>query len=162
MLQFLIPLISFTGIIGGILLKNIAQEEVKFGKFGGRYFLWIKRIILFLLILIISFFTTDYLFLSFGIIVGLILGIFITEYLFLGLTLLIGFNLHKNILLITSSLTFLYGLPYGSIMRRIKLKQIIAATIFFFLPFLFLLTSINLNLIIGISTGGLFQYLIRK
>ena len=72
-LLFLIPIISFLGIFVGILLKKIAWEEVKFGKFGGRYFVWMSRIILILLIVVNLLFFKDYLFLGIGIILGFLL-----------------------------------------------------------------------------------------
>ncbi len=162
MIQFLIPIIAFAGIFVGALLKYIAREEVKFGKYGPKYFVWMKRIILFLLILIILNFYDYYIFLIIGILIGLILGIFLTEYLFLNLVMILGFKSSKNILLVLSTLVFLYGLPYGSILRRIKLEQIVPVVLLFFIPFLLLFFNFNLSLIIGIASGGLFQYLIRK
>ncbi len=162
MLEFLIPIISFLGIFIGLLLKKIASEEVKFGKFGPKYFVWMKRIILFIMISTILFFGRSYLFLMIGLVLGLILGVFITEYFFLGISTAISFSLSQNILLVISSLTFLYGLPYCSILRKIKLKQTLLIVCLYFIPFISLLTNTNIDLLIGISAGGLFQYLIRR
>ena len=161
MLEFLVPIISFLGIFIGVLLKKIAKEEIKFGKHGPKYFVWMKRIILFLILLVMLYFTNDYTLVGIGIIIGIILGIFITEYLFLSMALVFSFTQTENLLLIISSLVFLYGLPYGSILRKIKL-QFIPTIIFFFLPFSLLLITPDINLIIGIAAGGLFQYIVRK
>lgn len=162
MLEYLIPIISFAGIFLGVLLKKVAREEVKFGKFGPKYFVWMKRIILFLIIVTLLALVESYIYLFLGIVIGLIIGVFLSEYLFLGVALVIGFMLNNNVLLIISSLSFLYGLPYGSILRKIKLNHILFVTILFFVPFLLLLTNIDLSLLIGISAGGLFHYIIRK
>ncbi len=162
MLEFLVPIIAFSGIFIGLLLKKIAKEEIKFGKFGGKYFIWMKRIILLLLIIMLLYFSDNYLFIIAGIIIGLILGVFLSEYLFLGMISVIGFLQSKDILLIISSLIFLYGMPYGSILRKIKLRQLISVTLSFFIPFLLLIVNLDLNLLIGISSGGLFHYIIKK
>ena len=161
MIELLAPIIAFFGIFIGVMLKKIAEEEIKFGKFGARYFIWMKRIILTLLIIAIVHFSEDYLYLLIGIIIGLIIGIFLSEYFFLGLSIASSLA-NSSMLLITSSLIFLYGLPYGSIFRKMRLNHLMLIVILFFAPLLLLLFNVNQSLLIGISAGGLFQYIIRK
>ena len=159
---YFVPIISFLGIFAGVLLKKIAHEEVKFGKFGSKYFIWMKRLILISLILINLLLIKNYLYLVLGVILGFILGIFISEYFFLSLTLIIGFMTNNELLLANSSLVFLYGFPYGSIIRRIRPKQIIIVLISFLVPFILLFFNLNSSFIIGVLSGGIFQYIIRK
>mgnify|MGYP001582781392 CR=1 FL=1 len=160
-MEFLSPIIAFVGVFIGVLLKKIAQEEIKFGKFGGRYFIWMKRIILVLLIIFMLYSSGSYLYLLLGLVIGLILGIFLNEYLFLGLSMAAGFP-DRNMLLVSSSLIFLYGLPYGSLFRKMRLNHILIITLLFFTPMLLLFFNVNQSLLVGLSAGGLFNYIIRK
>ena len=161
MMEFLAPIIAFMGVSIGILLKKIAEEEIKFGKFGGRYFIWMKRITLVLLIIFMLYYSANYLYLFIGVIIGIIISIFLNEYLFLGLSMAASFP-DKNMLLVSSSLIFLYGLPYGSLFRKMRLNHILLIALLFFIPLLLLFFDINQSLIIGLSCGGLFNYIMRK
>ncbi len=160
-LTYIVPLISLLGIFFGIILKKIANEEIKFGKFGARYFVWMKRIILLFIILIIMYYTENIPLVIITAILGLILSVFTTEYFFLGTALAFGFLLSGEIFMLLASLVFLYGLPYGSMVRRFQKEHIIVALLFF-LPFLFIFIDIDTSLMIGLGSGGIFSYLIRK
>lgn len=161
MLLFLVPIICFLGILVGVILKKIAKEEVKFGKFGSRYFVWMERIILlFIILATLRFVDVLWLVVLFAII-GFVLGIFISEYLFLGLALVFGFFLGGEVLLLIAALVFLYGLPFGSVLRKLKWKHSFLAVLFF-APFLLLFFDTNLGIVIGLVNGGCFSYLIRR
>jgi len=160
-MKFLIPIISFLGSIIGIALKKLAKEEIKFGKFGPKYFVWMKRILLLIIILTTLSFTENYFLLIPTIIAGFIIAIFLSEYLFLGTALTFAFSKSNEILILIASLIFLYGLPYGSMLKRIR-KEHIYIAVLFFIPFLLLLTNINQDFLIGFIAGGCFNYLIRK
>ena len=160
-LIILIPIISLLGIVIGVTLKKLAKEEIKFGKFGARYFIWMKRIILLLIILVLIYFNQNIPILILTIIIGFIIAIFISEYFFLGLALVFGFLNSKESLILLSSLVFLFGLPYGSILRRFKKEHLYVIPLFF-LPFLILVTNINQDILIGLGAGGCFNYIIRK
>ena len=160
-LLFLIPIISFLGILIGIFLKKIAKEEVKFGKFGSRYFIWMERAILLIIILTVLYFTENILIAALLAIVGFVVGIFLSEYLFLGVSIVFGFLKSNEILLLLSSLVFLYGLPFGSILRNIKIKHVLLVVLFF-APFFLLLFGINQDILIGFAAGGCFNYMIKR
>ncbi|MBI2499571.1 hypothetical protein HYV88_04995 [Candidatus Woesearchaeota archaeon] len=159
MLEYFVILISFFGIFFGFLLRRIAKEEIKFGKFGARYFIWLKRIILLLVILILLYFSENYLIVIIFAIIGFIVGIYLDEYLFLGFGLVVGF-MNKNLLLLISSLIFINGLVYGSLLRNLK-KAL--PSLLFFVPFLLLIFNFDYyGYLIGFSCGGLLNYIIRK
>jgi len=158
---FLISLISFLGIIVGIILNKIAKEEIKFGKFGARYFVWMKRIILILLIIIVTYFIENIALVLSFFIIGFILSIFLSEYFSLSLAMLFGFLNESKVFIIISSLVFLYGLPYGSMLRRIK-KEYVLILLFFFFPLLFVFIEIKQDILIGLVSGGCLNYIIRR
>ena len=159
-LIYLVPIIALFGILVGFILKRIANEEIKFGKFGSRYFIWMKRIILLLIIIIALYFTENITLVIVTAVLGFILSIFVNEYLFLGTALLLGFLTGKEILILLASLIFLYGLPYGSMLRRFAKEHLFI--LLFFVPFSLLFVDIDPAVIIGFSSGGLLQYIIRK
>jgi len=159
MLQYLVLIISFLGIFFGFLLRKIAKEEIKFGKFGNRYFIWLKRIVFLLLILILLYFSENYLIVVIFAVIGFIVGIFLDENLFLGSGLVFGF-MNDNLLFVISGLVFINGLVYGSFLRNLK-KSLIS--LLFFVPFLLFFFNLNYyDSLIGFSCGGLLNYILRK
>ncbi len=159
MLEYLTIIISFLGIFFGFLLRRIAKEEIKFGKFGNRYFIWLKRAVFLILILLLLYLSKRYLIVIIFVVLGFLAGIFLDEYLFLGSAIVVGF-LDKSLLFLVLSLVFINGLIYGSFLRNFK-KAL--PSLLFFIPFLFLFFNINYyDYLIGFSCGGLFNYLIRK
>ena len=115
---------SLTGVIFGIILANIAPEEILPGK---KYFLWLKRILLFSIFLFIGyniFLVEKYLLL---ILLLLLLILFILElklesnYYEIGyyfIFILAYVFLSSTILAV---LIFLYGLPTGTLLFKNKL-----------------------------------------
>ena len=160
-LIFIVPIVSLLGIFCGFLLKKIAREEIKFGKFGSRYFVWMKRIILSLIIIIVLYFTKSVPLVIFTAVLGFILSSFLSEYLFLGTALVFSFIAGKEMLITMASLIFLYGLPYGSMLRRFEVKHL-SIILLFFLPFILLAVDVDSSVMIGLTSGGCLQYLIRK
>ena len=159
MLEYFTILISFLGIFFGFLLRRIAREEIKFGKFGARYFIWLRRIILLIIILTLLYFSKNYLIVVIFAIIGFIIGIYLDEYLFLGFGLVVSF-MGKNLLFFISSLIFINGLVYGSLLRNLK-KSL--SSLLFFIPFLLLIFNFDYyDYLIGFACGGLLNYIIRK
>ncbi|MDD5649525.1 MAG: hypothetical protein PHF86_03795 [Candidatus Nanoarchaeia archaeon] len=136
-------LLSFIGILIGILISKYTKEELIPGK---KYFLIIERICLLLIAVILVY---NYK-LSYTIIIGLILGYFLSiEYFFFSLVIIATNNL------LISLIVFIYGLPYGSL---IKTKKVLKEFILFIIPITLLLTNLNLtNEIVSLSVGYLFM-----
>ena len=159
MLEYLVILICFLGIFFGYLLRKIAREEVKFGKFGNRYFIWMKRLIYLVLIILLLYFSENYIIVIIFAVLGFLVGIYLDEYLFLGGSLAVSF-FDKNVLLFVSGLVFISGLVYGSFLRNLK-KGLFSLV--FFIPLFLLFFNFNyLDYLIGLSSGGLFNYILRK
>lgn len=147
-MKFLIPIIVFSGFFINLLLQKIAKSELKPGKI---YFKILEKITLFLLIILILTLIQSYTYLFIGIIIGFILAIFLSIYLFIGFPLAISLLSSNNFILLTSTLTFVYNiLP----------KKFSYNYLLFFIPLIFMFLPIDL--LIGISAGSLFNYLIRK
>src|SRR3989344_139591 len=142
-------IISFLGLIIGIILSKKFKDELKdiknFLKILG--FILIISIIL-KLIFIINF---NFIFLI-GILAGIIVNYFLkNNYLYFGFTLTLTSFLDNANKVFFSILIFIYGLIYSAL-NEINRKKIIILLILFALPFLFLLTSLNLiynNFIVG-------------
>ena len=119
----IIPLLSLSGLLGGLLLSYLAREELAVGK---RYFVISYRILFILLSLVVAYFITSsslsiyiamlFLFLA---IILLILDFkksyrlqFLVQYLFF----LTGYFVAGKQIIIAVIL-FLYGLPVGTLLR---------------------------------------------
>jgi len=148
-LEFLIPIIAFSGFLVGFLINKFTKEELENGKF---YFLWLKRAVIFILFFILLIKSYDR---YFPLVIGLVVGYFLRkEYLYLGLSLASGFYLIKEII---ASLVFIFGLAYSGLNHKtINKKQIFYNFVFFMAPFLILLMPGNLlNDIMAFSAGAL-------
>lgn len=136
-------LLSFIGILIGILIARYTKEELKQGK---KYFLWIERISLISIFLIILFSFK----LSLLIIIGLAAGYFLPiEYLAFGLILISSENIA------IASLVFIYGLSCGSLLKE-KTKSVLKELILFITPLLLLINNTGLvyqTEIISIAAG---------
>ncbi len=122
-LNYLLALIiSFSGIFVGMLLGYIAKEELKPGK---KYFIWIQNIILIFAAIFVLY--SFHLNIILSIIIGLVmtLGILyfkpkaVIGYILLAVLIFISLG-NTNLFIITSSLTFLYGFPTGSLILTKK------------------------------------------
>jgi len=124
----LVALISFLGLVVGIIIISLAKEEQRPGR---KYFIIAKDIVLLLIIGILGY----YLKLVSLIFVFLILVIFLLKkykfkklkqdylvYSILGLALFISKDI-KELFLVVASSIFIYGLVYGAIVRRKSLKN---------------------------------------
>ena len=124
-------LLSFIGLLAGILIARYTKEELAQGK---RYFLWIKGICLIIISLILIYQFK----LSWVILLGLIIGYFIdVEYLCFGLVLVLTQNF------LVSLMVFIFGLAYGSLLKINKLKFILINLILFLIPLVFLVLNIG-------------------
>ena len=168
-LNYFIPLISFLGLIFGIILSKIAHEEIKDGI---NYFEWFKRVVLILLMIILvlnlKFSLNFVMFLIIGVVFGYLIGLIFKTYFYLGLSCVLSFLFFKNLFFLTNVLVFLFGLPAGSLLKRYKFREVYKNFILFIIPFLgliFILGNLDINIInflIGLCIGGFSKDLIKR
>ncbi|MEK6907386.1 MAG: hypothetical protein AABW45_02565 [Nanoarchaeota archaeon] len=142
-------IISFLGLIIGIILSNKFKSELK----DIKKFLQLTIFIIFIAIILRLTLLTQFNLLFFmGLILGALLNYFLkNNYLFFGSILTLNF-IDK---LFFGILIFIYGLIYPGL-NKIDNKKVIISLIFFALPFILLLTSLDYsNFIIGFSIGGM-------
>lgn len=153
MLDILIVLVVFSGLIFGYWLKKIVKQEIKEGK---KLIEICGKIILFLLVIIFLYGIWE----NYLIILGFILGFFIlgNVYFYLGLGLFLsGFNF------LVALLIFIYGLFFGSL----NLKKVDNACLYFFwffLPFVLFFWKHVENydyLILSFVAGALFRKIFK-
>ncbi|MBT4541093.1 hypothetical protein HOC35_06270 [Candidatus Woesearchaeota archaeon] len=113
----LILLVSFLGIISGFILSLIAPEELRSGK---RYFDWLARIIVFLIMFFFIIYTKatsfHYIFLVIIILLVLFTKNKYLDYSYPLFSIVIFFSLESTtLLLIQSSLIFILGLVIASL-----------------------------------------------
>jgi hypothetical protein len=114
-------ILALLGILCGILLTYIAPEEIKTGK---KYFVWLKRIVYILLLLVMVYLlTARIMFLVIFLLLGILLFVVSlkskNKYLELPIYLLfIVALLIVEQQALPASLLFIYGLPTGTILRR--------------------------------------------
>jgi len=124
----LTALISYLGLVVGIILAIIAKEELKKGK---KYFIFLKKIILLLVfIFLIIFIELNYIIL---LLILPFIGIYLlknkidfNELPYIYIILAVIFYLSSktlNLFIIESSLIFLYGIPTGSLLYQKDKKQ---------------------------------------
>ena len=126
-------LIVFFGLIIGIILAYIAPEELKDGK---KYFIFLQN---FLLLLILFFLLYLYKFnLALNILISLALFFLLyfylnnkkhqkikyIDYAFLGIIFYLSAK-NTSLFLVQSALIFIYGFPAGSLLLKIKKKNIL-------------------------------------
>jgi hypothetical protein len=139
-------LISFFGCVFGYIIANFCKDELKFGKL---YFKILELIILFSLTLYL--FSFDLLFFIIGFLIAIIIRF---EYFYFG----IGFISSGNFLY--SSLIFVYGLPFGSlIFMSSNWKKLLINLILFLagLSSYFIYYSLD-----SFAAGGLFFIFVHK
>ncbi|MBI5391683.1 hypothetical protein HZB00_01645 [Candidatus Woesearchaeota archaeon] len=144
--MFFSALLAFCGQYIGLLLALLSPEELKP---GFRYFVLLSDVVL--LLLLLSFLPAP--FSAWLFLLGIILGWFFSfPYFFLSLGLFSGQELF-------SSLVFLYGFPYGTILTiRKKRFHFILNAVFFILAFIlsFLLFSLS-----SLAFGGVLAVLAK-
>lgn len=147
---FLISIISFLGILIGMLLAFTAKEELEPGK---KYFMLMQKIILLLIIIfLLNFFNINlYLRIIIYILFILLMIINIKSQIIYPALGVVFFLSSKDInLLITNSiLIFLYGFPAGSLFAKklIKKKKSFVLKNIFLNYFWFVIITIILKLI---------------
>ncbi|MBU1245894.1 MAG: hypothetical protein ABIJ20_02185 [Nanoarchaeota archaeon] len=149
-------IITFLGIVVGLLLARFTKEELKQGK---KYFIWLKRTILIFLVTFLFYLALpNYISTIIFFIIGLIVAYFFKkEYFYFGLALFSTLNLFTVILI------FLFGLPYGSLLfsKKYKYKTLLFDLVFFAIPFLLLFVKIPNNFILAFTSGALFTLIFK-
>ena len=148
---FLISIISFSGLLVGMILAFTAKEELEPGK---KYFLLLQKLtLLLILIFLLNFFNIN-LYLR---IIIYILFIFLmtinikSQIIYPALGIVFFLSLKDINLFITNSiLIFFYGFPTGSLFAKklIKRKKLIVLKNIFLAYFWFILIAIVLKLLI--------------
>lgn len=154
-IQFFLPLVTFLGLIAGIIINNLTKEEYLANR---KYILFLSRIILSVLIIFLASISDSFL----GFFIGLIIGFFLkATYLYLGLA--AASMLASQSSIIVSSLSFLYGIPYGTLaFYRWNWKMILLHLFFFLMPFLFISWFENSDFLVSLSAGLLISGLENK
>lgn len=140
----LASIISYLGLLAGIMLVKMAPEEQKPGK---KYFILIKKIIFFLAIaFLLAYYKIN---LIFSLLALLFAGIIIAgrklekpefAYFFLGIIFFLSSKI-MDLFAIESVLVFLYGIPVASLIFNIKkknYKDILLKNALFFIPVILL------------------------
>lgn len=112
-------LLALSGFLVGLALKKIAKSEIKQGKL---YFIWMQNILLILaaIFIVYSFKPNLLLFLGIGLIIMGAITYFKPKAVIGYALLLILFLLsikNTNLLILISSLTFLYGFPSAALQK---------------------------------------------
>jgi hypothetical protein len=167
--NYFIPLIAFSGLIFGVILAKIPHEEVRDGL---NYFRGFEKVIIFLIVMVL-FYSIDRTFNSFTILIvgcvfGYLGGKFSKDYFYFGLISSISFIFVKEVFFVLNVLIFLYGLPRGSLMRKFRFGELYKNFLLFIVPFLVLVYFLKMlegnlvSLLIGISSGGLLRFLVKR
>ena len=148
-------ILAFVGILIGLLLAYMARDELKSGK---KYFILFYRILLFILIIYLLYLSEINWWLL-GIAAGFLFSLLFSElYFFLGLAVFSSLNIY------ISFITFLIGLPYGTLLytkKKVK-NYLVFSFVIFFIPALILLVNIPLTFVYSFVVGGLFSLFLRK
>lgn len=117
MINVLVLVLSFLGLIGGVIVSYFTKEELKPGK---KYFLLLEKVLLLAISFTIIYYTGEFfLFLALGILAGFI---FRKSYFYFGLALPLASG---TLLVLISSLVFVFGLPHGTLLAsRYKIKDL--------------------------------------
>ena len=120
----LISLISFSGLLVGIILAFTAKEELKPGK---KYFMLMQKItLLMILIFLLNFFNINlYLRITIYVLFILLMAINIKSQIIYPVLGIVFFISSKNpeLFIINSILIFLYGFPTGSLFAKKIIKK---------------------------------------
>ena len=146
----LISLISFSGLLIGMILAFTAEEELKNGK---KYFLLLQKLILLLiLIFLLNFFNINlYLRITIYILFIALITFSIKSQIIYPILAVVFFLSSKNpgLFITNSILIFLYGFPTGSLFAKklIKKKKLFVLKNIFLSYFWFVAIAIALRLI---------------
>jgi hypothetical protein len=156
--QFLIGLISFSGLLFGLLLRKIAPEEIPIGT---RTFTIIQYFILFFIMLSLLYRSWFHPSIIIGFPLGMLIArYFRVRYFYLGIALSLAFMITNRSVLFISSLIFLYGLPYGTLLSKQVPERITRNLLFFLVPFMLLfmqpIVTLSLPFFLSLTAGALF------
>ena len=156
--SWILPFISFSGLLFGLLLRRIATEEIIPGT---RYFHALQKALLLILVIALLYPVWFEPLLIVGILLGWLLGrTFRNRYFYLGLALALSFFFSPDFTLVVASLVFLYGLPYGTLLKKRTPEHISNTLMFFLVPFalLFVKETVisSLPFLLSITAGALF------
>jgi len=153
--MILVYILTFVGILLGVLLAYLARDELKSGK---KYFILFYKTLLFILIIYLLYLSEINWWLL-GIILGFLFSLVFSElYFFLGLAVFSSLNIY------VAFITFLIGLPYGTLLytkKRIK-YYLVYSLVLFFVPALILLVNLPLTFVYSFVVGGIFSLFLRK
>ena len=128
MVNVLVLILSFLGLIGGVTVSYFTKEELKPGE---KYFLLLEKVLLFSISFTIIYYVGEFfLFLALGVLAGFI---FRKAYFYFGLALPLA---SETFLVLLSSLVFIFGLPHGTLLasksktKDVKKELIISANLF--------------------------------
>jgi len=148
-------LIAFSGILFGLLLTKVTENEIKPGK---QYIVWIMKIMLLILVVCLIYYSL----VSYWIVISFLLG-FVTawffriRYFYLGLALVSSLFISLEIFLVVTALIFVYGIAFGALLK--DKKKIILELVLFLIPFLiFFFPNISdySYFILSFTAGSLF------
>ena len=136
----LASIVSYLGLLVGIILVRVAPEEQKPGK---KYFILIKKIIFFLIVaFLLVYYKINFIF---SLLALLIIGIIIIgkkleksefAYFLLGIVFFISSKM-ADLFIIESVLVFLYGITAASLLLNLKKKnyvELFIKNLWFFTP----------------------------
>lgn len=128
MVNVLVLILSFLGLLGGVIVSFFTKEELKPGE---KYFLLLEKVLLLAVSFTIIYYTGEFfLFLALGVLAGFI---FRKAYFYFGLALPLA---SETLLVLLSSLVFVFGLPHGTLLaskskiKDVKKELIISANLF--------------------------------
>jgi hypothetical protein len=171
--MYLIALLTFVGLLIGLLISKYTIEEIKEGR---KYFLIAYKILIFLTLIMSLYFAwfayIPYMLIAF--LAGVLIYFGISNpYFYLGILFVLGFWEKSNYFYIVAVLIFCIGLLRGGLIgekfkkKKNVVKKIVISLIFFAIPFVlvFFRSSLYLgidNIIFAFISGSFFMEFIRK
>ncbi len=166
-LELFVLILSFLGLIIGIFLGKVTKEEIKPGR---KYFNYLQLLILITIIISLLFLVKFSLIFLLLLVIGFLFEIFVKYeklYFYFGLYALFSYLTSKDYLVLASSLIFIYGLTYGTLVyenKKLINKTILISLVLFFITFLLLFNPVLIknNVILGFLLGNFIGVLKRK
>lgn len=145
--------VAFFGCFLGYLIGKFTKEELKDGQ---TYFKILELIILFVLSLTFLYYSFEIVLFVFGIFFSIM---FRKEYFYFGFGLFSSlFN--NNLAFLASSLVFIYGLPYGTLLYyNKKFMSLIYSLVLFFITFIIYFLGYNM---LSFAAGALISLFVLK
>ena len=113
---FLVSILSFSGMFFGKILRKLAFEELNQAK---KYLVYLQHLLLFTLAVFLIYYSNFSIFLLAFFILGFIFSFFFRKrYFYLGLILAASF-FNQSLLILSSSLIFIYGLSFSFLSKGI-------------------------------------------